>query len=152
VVKIVSYQAQYKAYIKSLNYEWLEKYFWVEDNDALVLSNPEEYILNKGGQIYFALDNDKIVGTASLLRISNTTFELGKMAVTNTYQGKGIGKMLLEHCLEAAKNLEISNLILYSNTKLETAITLYKNYGFIKVPMPTDVHYERANIKMEKVL
>uniref|UniRef100_UPI003137C2CF GNAT family N-acetyltransferase n=1 Tax=Fluviicola taffensis TaxID=191579 RepID=UPI003137C2CF len=60
-----------------------------------------------------------------------------------------IGKILLEHCLEFAKQKQIEKLILYSNTKLESAIHLYRKYGFVEIEMEQGV-YERGNIKMKK--
>jgi hypothetical protein len=37
---------------KTLNIEWLSKYFKIEPKDELVLSNPQEEIIDKGGMIF----------------------------------------------------------------------------------------------------
>lgn len=87
-----------------------------------------------------------------LLKKADRVFELGKMAGGNREaQGYGIGKILLEHCLKIARR-GMSKLILYSNTKLEPAIHLYRKYGFIEKPALEMGFYERANIKMELYL
>ena len=151
-ITIVPYSNEYKNYIKTLNYEWLEKYFYVEPGDVEQLSNPQHYIIDKGGHIYFAKYNDEIVGTSSLMKIGEGEYELAKMAVTEKYKGKGIGQMLLDHCISEAVKLNATKISLFSNTKLQSAIHLYKKYGFAEVPLPTDVHYERADIMMEKYL
>jgi hypothetical protein len=52
--------------------------------------------------------------------------------------------------MNMGRKLKIKKQVLYSNRKLANAIHLYKKYGFYEVPMDSD-HYERANIKMEKV-
>ena len=148
-IEIIPYSPEFKEDLKTLNYEWLEEYFHVEEGDRISLSNPQEYILDKGGFIFFAKYNGEIVGTASLLKKTDTVFELGKMAVSKNAQGLGIGKLLMEHCLEFAKQKEIEKLILYSNTILEPAIHLYRKYGFVEIEMEPGV-YERGNIKMEK--
>lgn len=150
-IKIIEYNDQLKEPIKTLNYEWLQKYFRVEEGDERSLSNPKEYIIDKGGFIYYAQLSNEIVGTASLLKKSEGVFEIGKMAVTATAQGYGIGTLLLEHCIAMAKQKHISKLILYSNTSLAPAIHLYKKYGFIETDLETGL-YERADIKMEKLL
>jgi N-acetylglutamate synthase-like GNAT family acetyltransferase len=62
--------------------------------------------------------NTEIIGTVSLLKKSDTVFELGKMAVTENVQGLGIGKLLVEHCLTVEKEKNMEKLVLYSNTKL----------------------------------
>jgi GNAT superfamily N-acetyltransferase len=152
MITIVPYIAEYKEHIKSLNYEWLEKYFAVEPNDVIQLSNPQVEILNKGGKIFFALDDDAVIGTASLLKVSDEEYELAKMAVTEKYKSAGIGKMLMEYCIDEAKKLNAKKLTLVSNTKLDAAIHIYRKYGFVEIPMPKETHYERGNIMMEKVL
>ena len=150
-VEIIEFTNELKEPIKSLNYEWLEKYFKIEKGDVISLSNPKENIIDKGGFIYYAKFNNEIVGTVSLLKRTDTVFELGKMAVTEKTQGYRIGTILLEHSLKIAKQKKIKKLILYSNTILKSAIHLYKKYGFIETKLESGL-YERANIKMEKQL
>jgi N-acetylglutamate synthase-like GNAT family acetyltransferase len=101
--------------------------------------------------IFYAQYNGKIVGTVSLLKIDETTFELSKMAVTEGVQGLGVGNKLMEHCIETANQKGIKKLLLYSNRKLSPALYLYKKFGFEEVPLEKGV-YERADIKMERFL
>ena len=150
-VEIINFSEEQKEAIKVLNYEWLEKYFTVEKNDIISLSNPKEEIIDKGGFIFYAKLNNEIIGTASLLKKSATVFELGKMAVSQKAQGHKIGTLLLEHCLTFAKQKDIKTLILYSNTQLKSALHLYRKYGFSEVDLEEGL-YERADIKMEKHL
>ena len=148
-IEIINFSDGLKDHIKTLNYKWLQKFFRVEPGDEIALSNPKEYIIDKGGYIFFARKDGEIVGTASLLKKDNGIFEIGKMAVSEEVQGVGIGTILLEHCLKFAKQKAIKTLILYSNTKLEPAIHLYKKYGFTETNLEQGL-YDRANIKMIK--
>lgn len=148
-IELLDFSNELHEPIKTLNYEWLEKYFRVEESDRISLSNPKEQIIDKGGFIFYAKLNDEIVGTASLLKKTETVFELGKMAVTAKAQGHKIGTLLLEHCLTVAKQKHIKTIVLYSNTQLVSAIYLYKKYGFKEVELEKGL-YERANIKMMK--
>ena len=150
-IEIINYSDNHKEYFKSLNLAWIEKFFWVEEFDEMLLSYPEKYILNKGGFIYFAQHKEKIVGTVALIKLDNGDFELSKMAVTEDAQGLGIGKLLIEHCISIAKKEKAQKLILYSNTILDTAIYLYRKYGFSEIKLE-DSEYKRSNIKMEKRL
>lgn len=150
-VRIIPFSIELKEPIKTLNLEWLQKYFKVEPKDEKVLSNPQGEIIDKGGMIFYAQYNNEILGTVSLLKIDDTTFELTKMAVSDGNQGLGIGKKLMEHCLNEAREKGIQKLILYSNRKLLPAIHLYELFGFIEIPVEDGV-YERADIKMEKKL
>lgn len=150
-VEIIPFNEALKEPIKTLNLEWLHKYFKVEAKDELVLSNPQGEIIDKGGMIFYARYNEKIVGTVSLLKIDNSTFELSKMAVADGTQSLGIGKKLLEHCIMISKEKNIKKLILYSNRILLPAIHLYEKFGFVEISLEKGI-YERADIKMEKII
>ena len=137
--------------IKSLNYEWPEKYFSVEPADIIQLSDPQGEIPDKDGHIYYALFNDEVIGASSLLKVNDDEYEPAKMAVTEKYKDLGAGKLLIEHCLNEAVRLKVKKLILYSNTKLQAAINLYRKYAFKEIPPDPNVHYVRSSVKMEKV-
>ena len=64
-----------------LNADWLRKYFYLEEIDHAVLSEPEREILEPGGAILFALVHDEVAGTCALKRKSAGVYELNKMAV-----------------------------------------------------------------------
>ena len=150
-VEILPFSIDLKEPIKTLNLEWLHKYFKVEPKDEKILSDPQGEIIDKGGMIFYAKYANEIVGTVSLLKIDQTTYELSKMAVSDGNQGLGIGKKLMVHCLAEAKQKGIKKLILYSNKSLAPAIHLYESFGFVEIPLEEGI-YERANIKMEKYI
>jgi len=47
-----------------------------------------------------------------------------------------------------AKDINWSELMLYSHTKLVPAINLCKKNGFVEVELEKESHYERSDIKM----
>lgn len=151
-IKITPYQEKYAPSFYELNIEWLEAFFYVEDYDKEVLGNPNKYIIQTGGHIFFALENEKVVGTVALMPISETVFELTKMAVSSNQRGKKIGQQLMQHCIDFSKENHLDKLIIYSSRKLENAIYIYRKYGFIEIPVETDCHYERCDIKMELLI
>jgi N-acetylglutamate synthase-like GNAT family acetyltransferase len=150
-IEIIDFSDKLKEYFKKLNVEWLEKYFAVLQSDEFILTNPVASIIEKGGYIHFAKVDNDIVGTFALIRIDENTYEIAKMAVTEKYQNLGIGKKLMEYVIEKAKAMRIDRLILYSNTDLKVAVSMYSKFGFQIVPK-TDFHNERANLKMEMIL
>ena len=75
-------------------------------------------------------------------------FELVKMGVSPLAQGKGIGFLLGQACIEKARALGAEKIYLESNTRLKPAISLYHKLGFRKVAGPPSP-YERCNIQME---
>ncbi|MGB0896370.1 MAG: GNAT family N-acetyltransferase [Flavobacteriaceae bacterium] len=148
-LSIIQYHSNYAKDFATLNYEWLKKYFVIEPHDTEMLENPETYIINNGGYILFAKTNNKIVGTVALIQIQKEYYELAKMAVTEQFQGKQIGRLLLEATIEFAKTKGIKTLMLESNRTLKAALHLYNTYGFEEVPTDPNSPYERADIKME---
>ena len=151
MITVVPYSEKYKSHIKDLNYEWPEKYFFVEPDDITQLSDPEGEILNKGGYIWYLLVKEEVAGTISLLKINDEEYELAKMAITEKHKSKGFGKLVMEHCINEAVKLKVKKLILYSNRKLAPAIYLYRKYGFKEIPPDPNVHYVRSDVKMEKI-
>lgn len=132
-----------------LNIEWLEKYFSVEPIDLEILSNPQK-IIDNGGAILFATVNTEAVGCCALMwHKDKNAYELTKMAVTESYQGKGIGNQLLYVALEEFKKFNHPVLFLESQTGLKPAINLYKKFGFIRKNRPFISKYNRSDIYME---
>lgn len=148
-IKIIDYNHIYAKHFYDLNIEWLKTFFYVEPYDEEVLSKPDIYIINKGGYIFFAMKNDKVVGTVALMPIEEAgILELTKMAVLTEERGQRIGQQLLQHCIGFGSSQKLKGLLLYSNTKLENAIYLYRKYGFKELELEKDSPYQRADIKM----
>jgi putative acetyltransferase len=89
-LKIVPFKLDYKSDFEYLNRQWIEEYFVMEEEDLKTLQNPESYVMEKGGEIFFAILNDDVVGTAAMIPTSNGVYELAKMAVAKNLQGLGI--------------------------------------------------------------
>lgn len=148
---IIDYEDQYQKDFQRLNLEWLEKFNLVESHDLEVLNQPGEIVINRGGFIFLLKDNDAIVGSAGIYKVNDEEFELIKMYVAPEYRGKKYGEMLLQHCLAKVKETNASKIILYSNSKLQTAIRMYEKFGFKHVDV-INAPFETADIKMELVL
>ena len=147
-LKIFPYESKYHEDFVNISLEWLKKYNLYEESDIPILENPKDVILNNGGYIILAAYKYKIVGTVTLKKVDEVTFELLKLGVINVYQGKGIGAELMSYSIQLSKNIGAEKIILETNTKLETAIALYKKFNFKEIPL-ADMTYEMANFKME---
>lgn len=145
---IVEFEEKYHDDLKRLSYEWLEKYLLVEPEDIRILNNPKEVILDRGGYIFIAKYGEEVVGTVSLIRVDENTFEIAKLAVTEKYQGLKIGKKLMEKCLYVGKQKGSKKIILYTNHILISAIELYKKFDFKEIPLMNNKYVE-SDIKME---
>lgn len=148
-LSIVPFQSELREHFYRLNADWLEKYFYIEEIDHRVLSNPEQSILEPGGAIYFAKLGDLVVGTCALLVEAPGVLELSKMGVDEDYQGLGIGRALIDAAIKEFQQRGGKRLFLETNRKLRPAIALYESVGF--VPQPNnkpDSHYARSDLYM----
>jgi putative acetyltransferase len=151
-VQIVTFRDEYADAFARLNLEWLEGYELIEDLDKKYLEHPRETILDKGGQIFFALIDDIVVGTSAAVIRDAETIELAKLAVDESARGRGVGKLLTETVLGWAGERGMKKVVLVSSTKLKAALRLYERLGFIYCPLPLDTGYETADIYMELVI
>ena len=147
-ITIVDYKPKHQPYFEAFNKAWIEKYFWLEEIDKYVLQHPEEAIISKGGTVLIATCNDEVAGAVALKKVSDEVYEFTKMAVEERFRRKGIAEALSYAAFSKAKALGAKKVILYSQTGLAPAITLYRKLGFIEVPIEEGV-YQRSDIKME---
>lgn len=146
-IELLDYQSGHQPWFEKLNRTWIEKYFWMEPIDFEVLQHPDTHIIDHGGHILMITLNKEIVGTVALKYVQPGVYEFTKMAVDEKYQGRKLGKQLALAAIAKAKQLGAHTIILYSNTKLDTAIQMYRKIGFYEVPL--DGPYKRSDIKME---
>jgi putative acetyltransferase len=140
-----------EASFRRLNEEWITRYFRIEPKEAEILGDPKRTILAPGGRIFFATLENRCVGCCALRRISDTEFEVAKMAVTSACQGAGIGRKLLQAVMETARAMSAKRLYLETNHTLTPAIRMYESVGFTHIPPErrTPSPYVRADVYME---
>jgi N-acetylglutamate synthase-like GNAT family acetyltransferase len=139
---------------RTLNEEWITRYFTLEAKDRETLNDPAHSILLKGGHIFMAYTGSEAVGCVALIPMQDGVYELSKMAVSPHLRGRGVGRRLLQHAISQARSIGARSLFLGSNTRLKDAVHLYESVGFRHVksetlpPMP----YKRADVFMEMPL
>jgi len=146
-VKIVPYHNKYRNDFKTLNEEWLLQYFKIEKEDIKILNQPEAIVMD-GGAIFFAISNNKVIGTVALSAKAKQIYELNKMAVTGAYQGNKIGARLIKKALAFAKDKGAKEVYLETNRNLFAAIHLYEKSGFKEEKFSSKSSYKRSNLKM----
>ena len=151
-LEIVPFNGDYKSAFESLNREWIEEYFVMEEEDLKTLQNPESYIMEKGGEIFFAVLDGDVVGTSAMIQTSKGIYELAKMSVAKKLQGLGIGKKLLKRCIDFSKEREATEIFLITNDSLKPALNLYQSCGFVLNEQNDDNRYLRGNTKMNLIL
>ena len=146
---IVPFRQEFSEAFALLNQEWIEQFFKMEESDLKMLRDPHVSILSAGGQIFFALDGPAPVGTVAAVHQSDGVFELAKMAVRPSHQGRGLGERLGRAAIQHARERGAALMFLETNSILQNAIRLYARLGFVHAPRPHPSPYERSNVYME---
>jgi putative acetyltransferase len=150
-IRIREFQPRDKEAFRRLNEQWITRYFQIEEKDRQLFGDPEEHILSAGGAIFIAELDGEPVGCCALVSNDAETFEVAKMAVTESQQGRGLGRMLLLACIKRAKLLGKKRLFIETNRSLQAAIALYRKLGFIDLPagVVPPSQYVRGDVFLE---
>lgn len=83
---------------------------------------------------YFVAEDDGVLiggcGIFPTAGLPSGYAELVKLYLTNATRGRGIGKMMMDKCYEAAKEMGYTHLYLESFPQLAKAVSLYEKAGF----------------------
>jgi putative acetyltransferase len=72
----------------------------------------------------------RMVGTGALLRHSQTIAEIVRMSVSKPYRRRGIGRKILTHLLNLARQSGYRQVILETTATWHEVVQFYKNNGF----------------------
>lgn len=111
-------------------------------------------IADRGGYIYGAFNGDNIVGLVALDNVffgkNKDYLNLDKLYVSRDSRGKGVGRKLVQICVDKAKELGAKKLYV-SSSELENTVNFYQGLGCILATEyikqmwekePEDIHLE----------
>ena len=148
-MEIVEFAPDHAAAFKALNEAWIAKYFAIEAKDREVLDDPHGAIIAKGGRIFMAFEEGEPVGCVALIAMPDGGYEVAKMTVVETLRGSGLGRTLMQRCIDAGAVENAPRLYLETNSSLAPALRLYRAMGFVDLP-PAKTPYARADVFMER--
>jgi putative acetyltransferase len=104
----------------------------LDEIDSDLVDLDKSYFNNNG---WFAVVESagKIIGTYGLIQKDREVCELRKMYLLPGFRGKGFGKIMIEDVLIKSRLLGYKQIVLETNKVLETAIGVYKKYGFEEI-------------------
>lgn len=86
------------------------------------------------GSAYFVAEKDgRILGGAGIFpteALPEGTCELVKMYLDRSARGAGLGRRMIDHCLETARALGYTSIYLETMPELKQAIRVYEKFGF----------------------
>ena len=110
----------------------------------------EEYDGRTGVLLLVTDAAGEVMGTAAVRLLEPGVGGLKRMWLRPACQGRGLGRHLMDACLDEARRLGCRALRLDTQAKMEAAVHLYRAYGFSEIPRYND--NRRADIWMERPL
>ncbi len=104
-------------------------------------------LFQQAGSFYFvAEENGTVLGGGGIFPtegLLDRTCELVKMYLHKDARGKGLGKLLIEHCLTWAKQNGYEQVYLETMPELKQALKVYELFGFeyLDGPMGNSGHF-----------
>lgn len=148
-MEIVAFRPEHAAAFRTLNEAWIARHFTIEPKDREVLDDPQGKIIARGGKIFMGLEDGRPVGTAALIRMDDGGYEVAKMCVDEAMRGSGLGRALMQACIDEGARLGAGRLYLETNSSLGPALGLYRAMGF-KDLAPSATPYARCDVWMER--
>ncbi|RAK67482.1 N-acetyltransferase [Phenylobacterium kunshanense] len=148
-MEIVEFEPRHAQAFRTLNEAWISRHFVLEAKDREVLNDPQGKIIDKGGRIFMALKDGAPVGCVALMKMDDGGYEVAKMTVSEDLRGSGLGRRLMQRCIDAGAELGARRLYLETNSGLGPALGLYRAMGFRDLA-PMETPYARADVFMER--
>lgn len=121
--------SEYTDMLVSINPEFhlyldIQHYDDEKENPSLKYALPD-------GRLYLDISDDGIArGCIALRKLSDGKGEVKRLYVRPEYRGNGIATALVERIVEDARNIGYKELYLDTLPELESAVRLYKSFGF----------------------
>lgn len=153
-MQIVPFEPRHAQAWRELNEAWISKHFAIEPKDRAVLDDPIGKIIAKGGKIFMAERDGQTVGCVALIAMADRGFEVAKMTVSEEARGTGLGRLLMQVCIDEASAAGARRLYLETNSSLGPALGLYRAMGFTDLDpaMRPATDYARCDVWMERPL
>jgi len=146
---------------KSLKPNYQLRPMQMDDLDAVMAIEPTIYShpwtrgnfsdsLNSGYSAWVLELNLKMIGYALLMMVLDEAHLLN-LSIAKDQQKQGLGRYLLEHMLQIAKNHRAANMFLEVRPSNISAIALYENMGFCEMAVRRG-YYPAHNGREDAVL
>lgn len=143
VLKIINFNSKQYQQMVNLRYKLLREPLRFDFTAEQLATDENDFLLG-----CFNQSEINLLGCCILSKVDDNTLQLRQMAVSNEFQGKGIGKIIIGYAEEVTKNAGYSKIILHARKSVEG---FYEKRGysiigneFIEVSIP--------HFSMEKII
>ncbi|MEO8064093.1 MAG: GNAT family N-acetyltransferase [Pseudomonadota bacterium] len=85
------------------------------------------------GALLIAQDAARVAGCVAMRRLDDNTCEMKRLYVRSEYRGTGLGRMLVEAVINAARQTNYRELRLDTLPSMVSAQSLYRRLGFFEI-------------------
>ncbi|MEW6125907.1 MAG: GNAT family N-acetyltransferase [Acidobacteriota bacterium] len=130
--------------------EEMEEEFEAMD-EFIDINELETYYYDNGGIFLAIVDDDEVVGTGAIKRLSEDICELKRMWILKAYRAQGWGKQIADALLQFAEAAGYERIWLevYDPPVQQRAVEFYERLGFREIPPYRE---SPAKLYMEKLL
>lgn len=111
-----------------------------EPEDLRAMADPVAYYGASGGVALAALLDGEVVGVVAVKGLGDAGFEFCKLVVTDAARGHGVGRALVQACLDYCAEQGRPALYLQTFNRLDVALDLYRRMGFQDVAPPPQMN------------
>lgn len=127
------------------NDESFKKYLDIQNYDEEIEHLEMKYGMPYG-RLYLIYYDARLAGCIGLRKIDNQNCEMKRLYIRPEFRGKKLANILVAKIIEDAKKIGYSNMLLDTLPFLESAIHIYKKFGFYEIesyndsPMDTSIY------------
>ena len=114
---------------------YAEEYGLDNTFEAYIAAPLSEFVLTKDRRrqrIWIVEAGEKVAGCIAIVRNTEGVAQLRWFILTPETRGKGLGKRLMDEAVKYSWEAGYRRIILWTFSELETAIALYRRWGFVK--------------------
>jgi ribosomal protein S18 acetylase RimI-like enzyme len=120
---------------------WLDEDLCFQSFEAEVRDLPGRYA-PPGGRLLLAYADGEPAGCVAMRKIGDGTCEMKRLFVRPQFQGRGIGRLLVDSIIESARAAGYGKMRLDTYPpKMAKAVEMYRSHGFYLI----DAYYENPH-------
>ncbi|MBU0731611.1 GNAT family N-acetyltransferase [Patescibacteria group bacterium] len=131
MIKIIPYSDKYKEKVISLILN-----IWEKEFDYKGVARPDIYNIpgfyqnDKDSNFWLALSDNELIGTIGLIKKSDNSAFLKRMAIKKEFRKQGLGEKLLQTVIQFADEHDIKTIYVGTVPENTEALKFYKSHGF----------------------